>query len=161
MCENSEPNCKPPGVNECSPHLHAVLDLSSVVSDDEGRLHDGRKLDVAVSLVLSLEFVQQCLVGGLREAVIDRKKNNNILSWGQLFLEKDNAHRKTTHTQNAALSTGIEKIMGISCLWMIMYLSECNYINLWFASQLVQSNVLQQNLHQHSLTITIVWAENF
>lgn len=74
-CENSEHDSKPPGVTECSAHLHAVLDLSSVVSDDEGRLHDGRKLDVAVSFVLPLELVQQCLVGGLWEAAIERTKN--------------------------------------------------------------------------------------
>lgn len=73
MCENSEPNSKASSVNERSSHLNAVLDLPSVVSDDEGRLHDSRKLDVAVSLVLPLELVQQRLVGGLRKAVMEKK----------------------------------------------------------------------------------------
>lgn len=59
----------PPGIGFELPHLHTVLDLPGVVSDDESRLHDSRKLDVAVSFVLSLELVQQCLVGGLWEAV--------------------------------------------------------------------------------------------
>lgn len=48
--------------------LHTVLDLARVVSDNEGGLHDGRELDVAVPLVLPLELIQQRLVGGLREA---------------------------------------------------------------------------------------------
>lgn len=48
-------------------HLDSVLDFAGVVSDDEGGLHDGRELDVAVSVMLSLELVQQGLVGGLRE----------------------------------------------------------------------------------------------
>lgn len=69
-CENSGQKSNSPGVNDCSSHLHAVLDLSSVVSDNKSRLHDSRKLDVAVSLVLSLELVQQGLVCGLREAAM-------------------------------------------------------------------------------------------
>lgn len=47
--------------------LDAILDFASIVSDDEGRFHDGRKLDVAVSFMLPLEFIQQGLIGGLRE----------------------------------------------------------------------------------------------
>lgn len=35
--------------------------------DDEGGLHDGGELDVAVSFMLTLELVQQGLIGGLRE----------------------------------------------------------------------------------------------
>lgn len=50
--------------------LNAVLDLASVVPDDEGGLHDGRKLDVAVPFMLPLELIQQRLIGGLREAGI-------------------------------------------------------------------------------------------
>lgn len=49
------------------PHLDSVLDFASVVSDDEGGLHDGRELDVAVSFMLTLELVQQGLIGGLGE----------------------------------------------------------------------------------------------
>lgn len=37
------------------------------MSDDEGGLHDGGELDVAVPFVLTLELVQQGLIGGLRE----------------------------------------------------------------------------------------------
>lgn len=50
-----------------STDLDTVLDLASIVSDDEGGLHDGRELDVAVPLMLPLELIQQSLVGGLRE----------------------------------------------------------------------------------------------
>lgn len=52
---------------EGASHLDAVLDFSSVVSDDEGRLHDSGELDVAVSFMLTLELVQQRLIGGLGE----------------------------------------------------------------------------------------------
>lgn len=52
---------------ERAPHLDSVLDFASVVSDDEGGLHDGRELDVAVSFMLTLELVQQGLIGGLGE----------------------------------------------------------------------------------------------
>lgn len=48
-------------------HLDSVLDLPGVVSDDEGRLHDSGELDVTVSFMLTLELVQQGLIGGLRE----------------------------------------------------------------------------------------------
>lgn len=48
-------------------HLDSILDFASVVSDDEGGLHDSRELDVAVSFMLTLELVQQGLVGSLRE----------------------------------------------------------------------------------------------
>lgn len=48
-------------------HLDSVLDFSSIVPDDEGWLHDSRELDVAVSFMLTLELVQQGLIGGLRE----------------------------------------------------------------------------------------------
>lgn len=48
-------------------HLDAVLDFTSVVSDDEGRFHDSGELDVAVSFMLTLELVQQRLIGGLGE----------------------------------------------------------------------------------------------
>lgn len=47
--------------------LDTVLDLASVVSDNEGRLHDSGELDVGVPLMLPLELIQQSLVGGLRE----------------------------------------------------------------------------------------------
>ena len=50
--------------------LDTVLDLASIVSYDEGGLHDGGELDVAVALVLPLELIQQGLVGGLRETEI-------------------------------------------------------------------------------------------
>lgn len=93
MCENSEQKSIPPGANDCSSHLHTVLDLSSVVSDNEGRLHDGRKLDVAVSLVLSLELVQQCLVCGLREAAMQETERSLAFKSGSnssLFIQ---AHR--------------------------------------------------------------------
>lgn len=88
-CEHSEHSQKPPGVNECSSHLHAVFDLPSVVLDDEGRLHDGRKLDVAVSLMLSLELVQQRLVGGLREAAMEKGRKSN---------KQTNNNKITAHT---------------------------------------------------------------
>lgn len=48
-------------------HLDSILDFASVVSDDEGGLHDSRELDVAVSFMLTLELVQQGLIGSLRE----------------------------------------------------------------------------------------------
>lgn len=48
-------------------HLDSILDFPSIVSDDEGRLHDSRELNVAVSFMLTLELVQQGLIGGLRE----------------------------------------------------------------------------------------------
>lgn len=50
-----------------SSYLDSVLDFPSVVSDDEGRLHDSGELDVAVSFMLTLELVQQGLIGSLRE----------------------------------------------------------------------------------------------
>ena len=37
------------------------------MSDDEGGLHDSGELDVAVSFMLSLELVQQGLIGSLGE----------------------------------------------------------------------------------------------
>lgn len=52
-------------------HLHSVFDFASVVSDDEGGLHDSRELDVAVSFMLTLELVQQGLIGGLGETERD------------------------------------------------------------------------------------------
>lgn len=76
-CENSEHDSR---VDEFRSHLHAVLDLPGVVPDDEGWLHDGRKLNVAVSLVLPLELVQQSLVGGLREAVMEQRKSLSQIS---------------------------------------------------------------------------------
>lgn len=48
-------------------HLDSILDFTSVVSDDEGGLHDGGELDVAVSFMLTLELVQQGLIGSLGE----------------------------------------------------------------------------------------------
>ncbi len=53
-------------------HLDSVLDFTSIVSDDEGRLHDSRELDVAVSFMLTLELVQQGLIGSLGETRADR-----------------------------------------------------------------------------------------
>lgn len=50
--------------------LDPVLDLAGIVADNEGGLHDSGELDVAVPLVLPLEFIQQSLVGGLRETEI-------------------------------------------------------------------------------------------
>lgn len=52
---------------QAASHLDAVLDFTGVVSDDEGRLHDSGELDVAVSFMLTLELVQQRLIGGLGE----------------------------------------------------------------------------------------------
>lgn len=40
------------------------------MSDDESGLHDGGELNVAVSLMLTLELVQQGLIGSLREAAV-------------------------------------------------------------------------------------------
>ena len=37
--------------------LDPVFDLASIVADDESGLHDGGKLDVAVSLMLPSELV--------------------------------------------------------------------------------------------------------
>lgn len=53
--------------HEHTSHLDSVLDFTSVVSDDEGGLHDSRELDVAVSFMLTLELVQQGLIGRLGE----------------------------------------------------------------------------------------------
>lgn len=50
-----------------SSYLDSVLDFPSIVSDDEGRLHDSGELDVTVSFMLTLELVQQGLIGSLRE----------------------------------------------------------------------------------------------
>lgn len=50
--------------------LDTVLDLASIVSNNESRLHDGRELDVAVRLMLPLKLIQQGLVGGLRETEV-------------------------------------------------------------------------------------------
>ncbi len=57
--------------------LDSVLDLASVVSDDEGRLHDGRELDVTVRFMLPLELIQQSLVSGLRETGKKRTEEFN------------------------------------------------------------------------------------
>lgn len=55
--------------------LDTVLDLASIVSDNEGRLHDSGELDVGVPLMLPLELIQQSLVGGLRETEIKGQKS--------------------------------------------------------------------------------------
>lgn len=55
---------------EVNTDLDTVLDLAGIVSDNEGGLHNSRELDVAVPLMLSLELIQQSLVGGLRETEI-------------------------------------------------------------------------------------------
>lgn len=44
------------------------------MSDNEGRLHDCRELDVAVPLMLPLELIQQSLVGGLGKAEMKDKR---------------------------------------------------------------------------------------
>ena len=54
--------------------LDTVLDLASIVSDNEGGLHDSGELDVAVSLMLPLELIQQSLVGGLRGTEMKDKR---------------------------------------------------------------------------------------
>lgn len=54
------------------------------MSDDEGGLHDGRKLDVAVSFMLPLELIQQSLVGRLRET--EKKKREQIDTKDCVFL---------------------------------------------------------------------------
>lgn len=61
------------------PYLDSVLDFAGVVSDDEGGLHDGGELDVAVSFMLTLELVQQGLIGGLRET---GGNGNDLISTG-------------------------------------------------------------------------------
>lgn len=53
--------------------LNPVLDFASIVLDDEGRLHDGRELDVPVALMLPPELIQEGLVGGLRETGVKRR----------------------------------------------------------------------------------------
>lgn len=58
--------------NEDYSDLDTVLDLSSIVSDNEGGLHDSRKFNVAVPLMLPLKFIQQSLVGGLRKTEIKK-----------------------------------------------------------------------------------------
>lgn len=58
--------------NHCT-HLDAVFDLPCIVANDEGWLHDCRKLDVAVPLMLPLELIQQGLVSRLGEARKSRK----------------------------------------------------------------------------------------
>lgn len=68
---------------EHASHLDSILDFTSVVSDDEGRLHDSRELDVAVSFMLTLELVQQGLIGSLGETkgnsdCIRRRESNEI-----------------------------------------------------------------------------------
>lgn len=52
---------------EHTSHLDSILDFTGVVSDDEGGLHNSRELDVAVSFMLTLELVQQGLIGRLGE----------------------------------------------------------------------------------------------
>lgn len=64
-------------------HLDSVLDFAGVVSDDEGGLHDSGELDVAVPLVLPLEFIQQRLVGGLRET--EEKKEFVVFTFAFLM----------------------------------------------------------------------------
>lgn len=59
--------------------LDPVFDLSSIVVNNEGRLHHRGELDVAVSLMLPLELIQQCLVGGLREAGIKVREEKNVI----------------------------------------------------------------------------------
>lgn len=112
-------------VNEHGSHLHTVLDLSSVVSDDKRWLHDGRKLDVAVPFVLPLELVQQRLVSGLWEAEhgtdkvneISRQKFTMSLMWAT-SLEPDDTHRKLTQTEKHKMHWDLQSgsWMWISCL---------------------------------------------
>lgn len=59
-------------MTEVDTDLDTILDFTSIVSDNEGGLHDCRELDVAVPVMLPLEFIQQCLVGGLRETKTKR-----------------------------------------------------------------------------------------
>lgn len=47
--------------------LHSILDFACVVFDDESWLHHCWKFNVGVPFVLTLELVQQGLVGGLRK----------------------------------------------------------------------------------------------
>lgn len=61
--------------------LDAVFDFASIVPDDESGLHDGRELYVAVPFVLPLELIQQCLIGGLREARIGNRGDQFMEKW--------------------------------------------------------------------------------
>lgn len=144
-------------LNKCSSHLHAVLDLSGVVSDDEGWLHDGRKLDVAVSLVLPLELVQQRLVGGLREAVMEKTES--------IWAFKSNEQTESPnffHVDNYFWSRTMR--VGICCLWMtegnyknvLLIFYSWNYnqtILLWIENSLWLKDTLW-------LMITITWVSN-
>lgn len=56
-------------------HLDTVFDLPCVVANDERWLHDCRKLDIAVPLVLPLKLIQQGLVSRLGEARKGRKSD--------------------------------------------------------------------------------------
>lgn len=56
-------------------HLDAVLDLSCIVANNEGWLHNCRKLDVAVPLMLPLKLIQQSLVSCLGETGESRKSD--------------------------------------------------------------------------------------
>jgi len=80
-------------------YLDPVLDFARVVSDDEGGLHDGGELDVAVPFMLPLELVQQGLIGGLGEAGAQREAlvgriGGNYRSLKMYFGLSDSSHRK-------------------------------------------------------------------
>lgn len=70
--------------SEGNTDLDTILDLASIVFDNEGGLHDSRELDVAIPLMLPLELIQQSLVGGLWEAELKEEKvtflKRNILA---------------------------------------------------------------------------------
>ena len=79
MCKSNNVNPrtkKSPHSERPASHLDSVLDLPGVVSDDEGRLHDSGELDVTVSFMLTLELVQQGLIGGLGETRGKRDRFN-------------------------------------------------------------------------------------
>lgn len=82
-------------LSEDSTDLDTILDLSSIVSDNEGWLHDSREVNVVVTLVLPLKLVQQRLVGGLRETEIKGWERGGNLTFTSVFIIKSEALGKT------------------------------------------------------------------
>lgn len=78
-------------------NLDSVLHFARVVFDDESWLHHCWEFNVGVPFVLTLEFVQQCLVCGLRKTGWRESKGRSckpnektfpLLSWPQKGKER-------------------------------------------------------------------------
>lgn len=67
-------------------YLDAIFDLPGVVSDDERRLHDSGKLDVAAALVLTLKLIQKSLIRRLWKTTNRQKyKKQALNSYRNMF----------------------------------------------------------------------------